>query len=350
MTIQKQLLRAAVTVLVAFLGTGYLPTALSACDPLVPNLRPLPASDISLVLDASGNPSALRFAVTSWNSGLGRLELVAKEVDTTAQKQRVDQRIYDSCGHYQDYAVGSFEWHQAHNHFHFEGYANYFLTPIGTAGQGRNGSKTTFCVMDTTSINPQVWGASSQTYTSCGNTIQGMSVGWGDTYGSQLEGQSIDATGLTAGDYALEINIDPFKRLIETNDADNWACAVVRFAGAPYATSFNILERKSGRCADVAEPVSIGSISPNMVPTGWTGTATIKGSGFDPVMRVTISSGSDSATVSDVLFIDSATIQTTVRVPRKKRLKDPTMDVGLSSPYSYTGVETFRDGFTVVGP
>jgi hypothetical protein len=325
----------------------YLPTAFGACEPLLPNLRALPASDIQLVLDAARNPVELRFAATNWNSGWGRLEVVAKDVDTNAQKQRVDQRIDDTCGGFQDYNAGSFTWHEGHNHFHFEGFANYFLTPLGSAGQGRNGSKTTFCIMDTSSINSQLWGASGQVYSTCGNTVQGMSVGWGDTYGSHLAGQSIDATKLLAGDYALEINVDPFNRIIETNEGDNWSCTLLRFAGSPYATSFNILHRRNGRCNDPAEQVTITSITPNQVPSGWTGTVTIVGTGFDPVMPVNISSSSDSANVSNVAFLSSTAIQATVKISKKKRLKDPDMDVMVGPGSSYAGTATLPNAFRV---
>jgi hypothetical protein len=331
-------------------GLLHLPAALAACDPLVPNLRPLPASDIRLVLDAQGQPAELRFSATTWNSGWGRLELVAKNVDTSAQKQRVDQRIYDSCGGFQDYNAGSFAWHEGHNHFHFEGYANYFLTPIGSPGQGRNGSKTTFCVMDTTSINPQLWGVAGQRYGTCGSAVQGMSAGWGDTYGSQLPGQSIDASGLLPGDYALEINVDPFSRLSETNEDDNWSCVLLRFAGSPYATSFNVLQRRVGRCGDPADPVSITSITPDRAPTGWTGAITITGSGFDPIMPLTLSSTSDDLDVSSVAFVDSGTIQATVKTSRKKRLKDPSMDVRVGPASSYAGTAVLPNGFFVGGP
>jgi hypothetical protein len=328
----------------------YLSTAFAACEPLVPNLRALPASDIHIVLDAAAEPIELRFAATNWNSGWGRLEVVAKSVDTSAKKQRVDQRIYDTCGGFKDYNAGSFAWHENHNHFHFDDFANYFLTPLGTAGQGRNGTKTTFCIMDTTIINSQIWGASSQLYSTCGNAVQGMSVGWGDTYGSYLSGQSIDATGLLPGDYALEINVDPFNRIIETSEDDNWSCALLRFAGSPYATSFNILQRRSGRCGAPLEEVTITSITPNQVRPGWSGTVTIVGTGFDPVMPVSISSGSDSANVSSVAFLDSTTIQATVKVPKKKRLRDPDMDVRVGPGSSYAGTATLPNAFRIVAP
>jgi len=318
-----------------------------ACDVLLPNLRPLPASDIQLVLNAQSQPLELRFGATNWNSGDGRLALLARSGNTNTQKQQVDQRIYDTCGGFQDVKAGDFLWHSAHNHFHFEGFANYFLTPLGSS-TGRNGSKTSFCIMDTSSINTQLWGASGQTYSTCGNVTQGMSVGWGDTYGSQLDGQSIDAKTLPPGDYKLEINVDPFNRIVETNENDNWSCVKLRFTGTTYATSFTILNRRSGRCSDPENSLSIASITPNQTLSGQTVNVTIKGASFDPIMPVSFSNGSLIPSVSNVLYVDSTTLEATVKVGGKKRLRDPVVDLNIGSPFSYTGNTTKTNAFTII--
>jgi hypothetical protein len=64
---------------------------------LPPNLKPLPASNFSLVADTSGG-STLRFSTTSWNSGTGPLQLEAGSVDTGSGKQQVLQRVFNSDG------------------------------------------------------------------------------------------------------------------------------------------------------------------------------------------------------------------------------------------------------------
>ena len=322
-------------------------SAFAACDELLPNLRPLPASDIQLVLDAQGQPLALRFGATNWNSGKGRLELVAKSANASTLKQQVDQRIYNTCGGFQDVKAGDFTWHPTHNHFHFEGFANYFLAPLGNPNQGRNGSKTSFCIMDTSSINSQIWGASGQTYSTCGNLTQGMSIGWGDTYGSHLDGQSIDATELLPGDYALEINVDPFNRIDETDEEDNWSCVLLRFTGTPYATSFNILKRRSGRCSDPESSPSIASIDPYEAQSGQTMTVKITGTGFDPIMSVSFLNGTLIPSVSNVLYLGPTSLEATVKVGGRKRLKDPVVDLNMGSPFSYTGNTTLTDAFTI---
>ena len=47
--------------------------------------------------------------------------------------------------------------HAAHNHVHFNDYANYILEPLDANPQNiRKGTKTTFCIIDTTNVNTQL--------------------------------------------------------------------------------------------------------------------------------------------------------------------------------------------------
>lgn len=118
-------------------------------------------------------------------------------------------------------------WHPGHQHFHFEDYALYTLQPVGAPGLSqRTSAKTTFCVVDTDHVDPNL-GNSNPVYAFCGVDVQGMSVGWGDTYRNQLSGQSISLTGLPDGYYKLVIEVDPKKRVVETDDTNNVACSLL---------------------------------------------------------------------------------------------------------------------------
>jgi hypothetical protein len=197
---------------------------------LLPNLEALPAEDLCLQITLSGS-TWLRFSTTSWNSGTGALELVAGKIDRKAKKQKVYQRIESSDGSSRDVLAGFFVWHQTHNHFHFEDYAHYRLQPVNAPGaSARTSTKTTFCIMDTTAMTPLAGPAS---YTTCGKSVQGMSVGWGDTYGYYLDGQAIDVTGLPDGEYRLEIVVDPKDRLSEADEADNTSAVMLHFSEVP---------------------------------------------------------------------------------------------------------------------
>ena len=196
---------------------------------LQPNLQALPADEFRLETDAAGR-TYLRFSTTTWNSGLGPLELVAGDKD--AAKQNIYQRIHLDDGSYYDLLAGTFVWHEQHGHFHFEDFALYTLQAADAPGASeRTSSKTTFCVIDTDRINHKLPGAPKRSvYRTCGSEIQGMSVGWGDTYGYYLAGQAIDVTDLPDGDYQLTIEVDPKKRLLETNDADNTSTVRLRIS------------------------------------------------------------------------------------------------------------------------
>jgi hypothetical protein len=214
---------------IAFLGSllgALVGLEVAAFAQELPNLQALPAWHITL------SNGLLSFNTTSWNSGSGPLELVAGKVNNRAKKQKVYQRIYYSNGTYYDRLAGDFIWHKQHNHFHFEQYALYTLLPVTapTTSQ-RSSQKTTFCVMDTTAVDTSLSGApSSAYYSTCGNSKQGMSVGWGDTYGSFLSGQSISVSGLPDGVYKLMIQIDPQHHLLEENENDNSSCVVLNLS------------------------------------------------------------------------------------------------------------------------
>jgi hypothetical protein len=89
--------------------------------------------------------------------------------------------------------------------------------------------KTTFCIIDTDHISPGLPGSPQNAqYVFCNGSAQGMSVGWGDTYGSGLAGQEIDITGVPNGDYYLTIVVDPSGRIIESNDSNNESTITIR--------------------------------------------------------------------------------------------------------------------------
>jgi len=305
---------------------------------LRPDLQPYPAFDLQLSTNSSTGGKQIRFSTRSWNKGLGPLELVAGEVVSSGQN--VYQRVYNSDGSYADSFVGTFVYHPAHNHFHFEGYALYSLEPINApGGSPKSGSKTTFCIMDTDKVDTRLPGApKTAVYITCGDTIQGMSVGWADTYGYILEGQSIDFTGNPSGDYCLSIQIDPKSRLYETDESDNVASSLLRIDVE--RSTIAVLDDTG--CSSAGEVV-VTSITPNGGTVGSTVPVTITGSGFAPGTSVSFENGSGPppAAKNIVVSPDGTTIQATVTVKKGKPGKDPVWDVRVGSGVLF-------DGFTVL--
>lgn len=188
----------------------------------LPNLIPLQASELATY--KSGNKTFIKFSTTSWNDGTGPLEIRGGDKERQTGKQKIYQRVYnDDDTTYQDLYAGSFLYHKAHRHVHFDDYAVYSLQLVNApGGSERTSAKTTFCILDTDAINLSLFGAPlTSQYRTCNSQIQGMSVGWGDKYGSHLDGQSIDITGLPNGEYDLKIVIDPKSRIAEANETDN---------------------------------------------------------------------------------------------------------------------------------
>ena len=304
-----------------------------------PNLIPLPASNISLVTDGAGQ-SLLRLATTGWNAGTGPLELVAGEVVTGSDppKQKVYQRVYVNGGAPVLSYAGSFTYHAGHNHIHFDDYATYSLQPVNApGGSERLGTKTTFCVMDTNKINGALPGApSGAVYSTCGNQIQGISVGWGDTYGAHLAGQEIDFTDNADGVYRLRIELDPKKLIVESNENDNVSCVLLNIRKP---SSVTVLDA-SGSCSAVT------SISPNAARIGQTVQVTISGYGFSQGMAVGFEGGNGPRPeVSNVVLAsDSDTVDlitATVTVPAKRKGgRDPVWNLRV-------GTSVLPDAFTV---
>ena len=94
-----------------------------------------------------------------------------------------------------------------HGHYHLEGYALYELlylneTAVIVNGTTVIGHKQAFCLEDY-----ERWDASAgPAKFTCSN--QGISVGWSDTYGSYLDCQWIDVTGVVPGKYLLRVSIN----------------------------------------------------------------------------------------------------------------------------------------------
>lgn len=143
-----------------------------------------------------------------------------------------------------DYYIGQpstgntqFTWDNCHNHFHYDGYAEYILfAPDGT--EIPVGFKNGFCVLDLGCD----WGAGQY---GCGN--MGITAGCYDIYGSGLECQWIDITDVPDGDYTFVTRVnwdnapDKLGR-IEKDTLNNWAQACIKLDRSSGTLQINLIE------------------------------------------------------------------------------------------------------------
>jgi hypothetical protein len=219
-----------------------------AGTPHLPDLRTRPPTDFALKFlggKTGTTGQEIRFSNIISNEGDGPFELrpVNSGSTTTAYQRVYTHNASGAPSLASETAVGTFVFHPAHNHWHFEGFARYDLhavNPDGSMGTLlRSSQKVSFCMIDSLSVNPSLphygWGrgGSSSRYTTCQATdTQGISVGYGDRYHSGLAGQSINITGLpySAGTmYWVVSTADPPNQISETNNNNNTTAVKIRF-------------------------------------------------------------------------------------------------------------------------
>jgi hypothetical protein len=249
--------------------------ALSDRD-LLPDLVPLPASELRL--GKSGKKTFLYFSTSYYNQGRGALELrgnkeenkirdmevgVVASKDTGDRDRSVVQRIYRTDGTYRDSPAGIFLWHDTHLHYHFGDFIVYDIKAVKSVEESaqesweeRTGAsvaheerdvhysephepdehsaphftqKTTFCLRDVSKVTLHGLPARGEVgapaddalYRICYKELQGISVGWADTYFSTYPDQNIDVTDFPDGTYRLRFVVDPDARFDELTRANN---------------------------------------------------------------------------------------------------------------------------------
>lgn len=150
-----------------------------------------------------GDRKLLRFDFLCWNAG------------------NADVRLGDPRRNPQWFEFSSCP---THRHYHLKNFNGYKI--FDCSGRERRGRKQAFCLEDSRHLSPH--GRTKPTYT-CDN--QGISAGWADLYGANLDCQWIDVTGLPDGDYVVEARTNESGLLREDSYGDNLAWAGVRLRG-----------------------------------------------------------------------------------------------------------------------
>lgn len=94
-----------------------------------------------------------------------------------------------------------FEYARCHGHYHISDFSVYELRRPDDGSVVVAANKLGFCFRD----NLRYAGGASSGYV-CSN--QGITSGWADVYGKELDGQWIDITGVPEGDYIVRVTIN----------------------------------------------------------------------------------------------------------------------------------------------
>jgi hypothetical protein len=195
----------------------------------------------------------MRFEQTFANVGEGAAALrfaVPKDPNDTSHD--VLARTYFSDGNFTDTPAGTWEFHEAHQHYHYNNFVQSNLWAADSHGHRtgtgpiRAGRKVSFCMEDEVLDGP-LWGKAgvrprfyiapdcldfvpSAETPQFNYLIQGVTPGWDDIYEWYLPGQYIDVAGVPSGDYVLETIADPDNKLVESNETNNCGTVLIRLS------------------------------------------------------------------------------------------------------------------------
>ena len=190
-----------------------------------------------------------------------------------------------------------FEYHACHDHWHYKDYADYRLwtpeayeawngiregDPSLSAQEALaahpelldglvTGEKRGFCVIDIAPAGPHPQHAPvvpdpEGKYVSCSDG-QGISVGWADTYELLLDGQWIDVTGVAAGAYVLEAEVNAEHVYEEMDYANNRAAVPTAVLPGPSNTPALAPVGSLSTRSATTSPAATRSATPSACPT-----------------------------------------------------------------------------------
>ena len=211
--------------------------------PLTPDLEQEPPSGLVLTADAKERGATryyLGFRSAVRNVGLGPLLINGRRSSrktpamvATQVVQRADGAVDRVPG------VGRLRYvvSPGHRHWHLLGFDRYSLRRADGGRTVRRVRKTGFCLGDRYRTLAPLAGPSPATpaFTSnCGpgqpgrlSVSEGISVGYGDDYAANLEGQYLKLSGLPDGRYVLAHEVNADRRLRESSYDNNSASVLL---------------------------------------------------------------------------------------------------------------------------
>ena len=237
---------AATATILVVAGTAMPPGAGAGSQPrLLPDLVTLRLSQNDLALEPSGGRLLLRLSNEIGNRGRGPLEIYPSATPSDcdgdgdpANDRDTYQRIFlDSNAdnvfdreqdlESDDILSGCERYHPAHDHWHLLDFSRYKLVRERNGHTVVRSTKIGFCIIDSDRRFASLPGSPPEAYYPAGSadcdrdSVDGLSVGWADTYGYFLPGQQLNVTGLRRGRYCLVSTADPHNKLRESDNSNN---------------------------------------------------------------------------------------------------------------------------------
>lgn len=236
---------ATLTILVAAAAATSSGAGAASQSRLLPDLVTLRIGQNDLVVKKRRGKLLLRLSNVIGNTGRGPLEIApspdpsdcdgdgdpANDRDTyqrifrDSNADRVFDRQQDTES--DERLFGCQRFHPPHDHWHLLDFSRYKLVRERTGRTVTRSTKISFCVIDTDRPFAGRPGSPPDPYYPAGggdcdrDSIDGLSVGWADTYAWSLPGQQLNVTGLRRARYCLVSTADPNNQLRESDNSNN---------------------------------------------------------------------------------------------------------------------------------
>jgi hypothetical protein len=203
-------------------------------EKLLPDLVVSPPRE--LYLEITSDIKNLRFSTTFINTGKGDLKILSDH-DPESEVTTATQIITRKDGSEEEHRIGTFVFHPTHEHWHIEEYVIFQIWSLNeNEEKGEmlvSTDKMSFCIWDEEEYKLTLENASeTRKYIGCNNEVQGISVGWSDTYPADMDGQSIDISQIPDGRYLVSTVINPDRKIIESDYSNNESLVMVEILGS----------------------------------------------------------------------------------------------------------------------
>lgn len=270
-----------VPVVLALTLAGAIPTSAHAPGPrkpveVLPDLAQDLPSQISVqqATGSHGTEFRLGFRSAARNIGKGPLTISGHR-SSASEPMRADQLVKLSNGkrrRLRGVIAMRYAYAETHNHFHVLHFDRYSLRSARTGKLVAPDRKSGFCLGDRdetgqprthpNSYYGPLTGECARGNPQALHVLEGLTSGYLDDYGPQLEGQYIDITGVPAGRYSLVHRVNAERRIRELNRRNDVAAALIRIAwpgGPQQPPAVTVLARCKRRSICKPPPQAAGA-------------------------------------------------------------------------------------------